>query len=122
MNMPRRFDDVIRDEERKALGSIWRRPAHQAVAQDPGSAPRQGPRLLDAGCGHGNYLALFFEVGLRAVGADVSPVTLKWAHQVNPQSAVESVQLESAHGLPHRDVTFDVIFAAKSWPRFEISV
>src|SRR5215472_16469951 len=114
MNMPRRLDDVIWDEERKALGRVWRPSRHiKLLRKTLGPLRDSGARLLDAGCGHGNYLALFCEMGLRVVGADVSPVTLKWAHQVNPQSAVESVQLESAHGLPHPDATFDVIFCGE---------
>lgn len=114
MNTPRLFDHVIWDQERKALDR-GRRPARHIKLLRKTLRPLQdsGARLLDAGCGHGYYLPLYREMGLRAVGADISPVTLKRARDTNPDSAVESIQLESAYGLPHRDATFDVIFSGE---------
>ena len=77
-----------------------------------------GAWLLDAGCGPGDYLPLYREMGLRGVGADISPVTLKRARENNPQSAVESVHLESAYSLPHRDAAFDVVFCGEVVDQF----
>jgi SAM-dependent methyltransferase len=119
MNTPRRLDDVIWDEERRALGSAWGRSRHiKLLRKTLGPLRDSGARLLDAGCGHGHCLELYRELGLRAVGADISPVTLKWAHKTNPQSALETVHLESPYGLPHRNETFDIIFCGEVIDQF----
>jgi SAM-dependent methyltransferase len=113
--MAQTLDDVIWEQERKVFGR--RAPSAsrhiELLRETLGPLRNTGAWLLDAGCGPGDYLPLYREMGLRAVGADISPVTLKRARENNPQSAVESVHLESAYGLPHRDAAFDVIFCGE---------
>lgn len=114
METPQRFDDVIRDQQKKLLDKKPTTGRHgellrKTLAPFAGS----GAWLLDAGCGAGHYLPLFRDLGLRVVGADFSPVVLTRAREINPQAALEMVALESTYGLPHRDRSFDAIFCGE---------
>jgi 2-polyprenyl-6-hydroxyphenyl methylase/3-demethylubiquinone-9 3-methyltransferase len=115
VNMPQRLDDLIWEQERKAVGRLAQSASRhiELLQKTLGPLRNTGAWLLDAGCGPGDYLPLYREMGLRAVGADISPVTLKRARDIDSQNAVEAVQLESDVGLPHRESTFDVIFCGE---------
>jgi SAM-dependent methyltransferase len=116
--MPQRFDDAIRDQQQKEVGSGPKLTRHIELLRKTLSQLRcSEARLLDAGCGQGDYLWLYSEMGLRAVGADISPVVLKEARDLNPSAALELVRLESEYGLPHRDSSFDVIFCGEVMPQ-----
>lgn len=61
---------------------------------------REGMRLLDNGCGRGDFLRAFSELGLEAYGTDIS----------NVYDKVENVNLESEQ-LPFPDNYFDIVFS-----------
>jgi ubiquinone/menaquinone biosynthesis C-methylase UbiE len=70
-------------------------------------APKRGERLLDIGCGTGNHLRLFAEMGLDVTGIDSSPYMLddiarqKLGHRADIRRGV-------AEDLPFEDNSFDM--------------
>lgn len=72
---------------------------HQSVYKTPG-------RLLDLGCGRGEYLDAFTRLGYEVSGVDISPS----APEFSPNFAVEVVNLEQER-LPFPDGSFDFVFS-----------
>ena len=58
--------------------------------------------LLDLGCGYGNYLSYFSNLGLTVIGSDFSIVALKVAHEhmMNNNHVGTSLILHDMHYLP----------------------
>jgi ubiquinone/menaquinone biosynthesis C-methylase UbiE len=69
----------------------------------------EGARVLDVGCGLGDFTAVLVEHGLAAVGCDVSSEALLRARERHP--GVEFVQ--SADALPFGDAAFEVVWAGE---------
>lgn len=69
--------------------------------------PRAGESLLDVGCGTGNHLLLFRQLGLDVCGVDPSEPMLQIA---GPKlgGAVE-LKVASAEELPYEDNSFDIV-------------
>ena len=62
--------------------------------------------LLDVGCGTGHFVNLWQSSGLAAVGLDISPKMLQFAHR---QHTGFPTVLGDATALPFRDASFDVV-------------
>lgn len=69
--------------------------------------PRAGERLLDVGCGTGNHLLLFRELGLDVCGVDPSEPMLQVAREKLGSGA--ELKVASAEDLPFEDNSFDVV-------------
>ncbi len=69
--------------------------------------PQAGESLLDVGCGTGNHLLLFRQLGLDVCGVDPSEPMLQIARQ-KLGSSVE-LNLASAEELPYEDNAFDIV-------------
>jgi SAM-dependent methyltransferase len=70
------------------------------------AAPRAGERLLDIGCGRGDYLALFREKGCDVTGIDSSPVRLDLARRRLGHRA--ELRQGRVDDLPFSDNVFDL--------------
>jgi len=68
-----------------------------------------GTRVLDLGCGLGDFTAALVEHGVEAVGCDVSVVALTHAKERHP--GIEFVQ--SGDELPFVDASFDAAWAGE---------
>jgi ubiquinone/menaquinone biosynthesis C-methylase UbiE len=68
--------------------------------------PKKGERVLDIGCGTGNHLLLFYQLGLDVTGLDASPYMLDIAKSRFGNKA--SLKLGSAEDLPFEDNEFDL--------------
>jgi SAM-dependent methyltransferase len=93
----------------EAWSEHWGRlaaPARAAVAEAAGIGP--GVRLLDAGCGTGEFLALAVELGASASGIDLSPDMLAVARRRAPEADVREGDITE---LPYDDDAFDVVTA-----------
>ena len=66
----------------------------------------KGSRLLDVGCGRGEFLQGFLDAGVNAQGVDGSPT----AGQMTDVSLVTRTDIDS-EPLPFADATFDVVFS-----------
>lgn len=73
--------------------------------------PHSGQTLLDIGCGTGNHLKFFQEMGLKVTGVDPSTFMLKKAKKKLQDKA--SIFLGTGENLPFEDKEFDlsIIFA-----------
>lgn len=69
-------------------------------------SPQSGERILDIGCGTGNHLVFWADMGLDVAGLDPSPYMLDIARQKLGHRA--EIQRGIAEDLPFDDNTFDV--------------
>ncbi len=69
--------------------------------------------LLDLGCGYGNYLSYFSELGQTVIGSDFSIVALKVAHthMMNNNHVRISLILHDMHYLPFCAESFNGIIS-----------
>jgi SAM-dependent methyltransferase len=93
----------------EAWSEHWGRlakPAREAVADAAGIGA--GTRLLDAGCGTGEFLALALERGASASGIDLSADMLAVARRQAPEADIREGDITK---LPYEDDAFDVVTA-----------
>lgn len=69
-------------------------------------AAPNGGRLLDVGCGRGDFLRAFHDVGFDVAGVDVSPAVTELCAPLTAYSVDVS-----AEPLPFEDGSFDVVFS-----------
>jgi SAM-dependent methyltransferase len=68
---------------------------------------KEGQKILDIGCGRGEFLSGFIKKGLVGTGVDKN---IDIAKKVSPKASLKSTDLEK-NGLPLADNSFDVIFS-----------
>jgi len=68
---------------------------------------KPGMKLLEPGCGRGEFLSSFKALGLDCYGLDLSPLAKDLLS--NTGIAVEIVDVDSS-SLPYKDDTFDIIY------------
>ena len=73
-------------------------------------------RILDLGCGNGNYLVPFAEKGFDMIGADISPTGLNISRRrlASATMPVSLVQCDFRLPLPFRQSSFDGIWSVQS--------
>jgi SAM-dependent methyltransferase len=81
-------------------------PAWKAVADATGIGP--GTRVLDIGCGSGEFCRLAAERGARASGIDAAEGMVEVARRLAPECDLRVGPMES---LPWEDESFDVVTA-----------
>ena len=74
--------------------------------------PRRGERLLDVGCGTGQYMSMFKQDGLDVTGLDPSPAMLKAAEE--RLGTREGLYNGRAENLPFEDNEFDLVIMITS--------
>jgi SAM-dependent methyltransferase len=72
---------------------------------------RRGERVLDLGCGAGEFAAALTEAGARVIGADVAEAALLRARKRNP--GVEFVRVPFDGPLPFEDGSFELVWAGE---------
>jgi SAM-dependent methyltransferase len=106
------MDDVDEDawssvaDEWAELWGGFADPARRAVIAATGIGP--AARVLDIGCGSGEFLAMLSRLGADAAGTDPAPGMLALARKTAPHA---DVRFGFAESLPWRDDTFDVACA-----------
>jgi SAM-dependent methyltransferase len=98
----------------QAWSAHWGRrgaPAREAVADAAGIGA--GTRLLDAGCGTGEFLALALERGADASGIDISSDMLAVARRHAPEADLREGDVTK---LPFDDDAFDGDIAPAAAP------
>jgi SAM-dependent methyltransferase len=94
-------------ERAQAWARHWPRlsePARAAVAEATGIAA--GTRVLDAGCGSGEFCALALSLGARVSGIDASEGMLAVARGRAPGADLRAGDIQR---LPYGDGAFDVV-------------
>ena len=66
---------------------------------------KAGQKLLDVGCGRGDFLRGFFRYGLKCYGVDQTSC----AKKICPEAEVKVADL--GQGLPYEDNTFDFVYS-----------
>lgn len=66
-------------------------------------------RLLDIGCGHGEFGALLKSHGWTVAGVDLDPLQIAGASS----RGLEATLCDLTHGLPHPDGRFDAVYAGE---------
>ncbi|MGO4692570.1 class I SAM-dependent methyltransferase [Glaciibacter sp. 2TAF33] len=84
-------------------------PARRAVVETTRIGP--GSRVLDVGCGSGEFLALVTELGAIGVGIDPAPGMVERARTLVPGV---DVRVGSVERVPWPDASFDVVTAVNS--------
>ncbi len=75
------------------------------------SGIRRGERVLDLGCGAGDFTAVIAQSGSRAVGADVAQAALRRARSRYPGLDLRQVPIDGP--LPFEDNSFEVVWASE---------
>ncbi|KQO97680.1 class I SAM-dependent methyltransferase [Leifsonia sp. Leaf264] len=86
-------------------------PARRAIIEAAAIGP--GTRVLDAGCGSGEFLDLLAERGAVAVGADPAPAMVALAREASAGTGADVV-LADIENLPFADAAFDVATAVNA--------
>jgi SAM-dependent methyltransferase len=92
--------------------ALWGRfsdPARQALIDASGISA--GSRVLDVGCGSGEFLALLNRLGAITAGTDPAPGMLELARQLDPAA---DIRPGTAEAIPWPDSSFDVVTAVNS--------
>jgi len=104
------------DDGWSALAAEWSElwagsaaPAHEALIV--ASEIRAGSRVLDVGCGSGEFLRTLTDRGAVAAGIDPAPGMVELARRVAP---LADVRVGEAQNLPWPDGAFDVVTAVNS--------
>ncbi|RXZ72429.1 class I SAM-dependent methyltransferase [Agromyces albus] len=84
-------------------------PARRALVEHADVGP--GTRVLDVGCGSGEFLALLADLGAEAVGVDPAPGMVAVARRSLPDADIREGDFSA---LPWPDGTFDVVTAVNS--------
>ena len=98
------------DYDRRAAEYARHRKVHPGVVEELIAAGRlnAGTRVLDVGCGTGNYAAVLTErVGCRMFGVEPSAQMRERARTAAPW---ESLVAGAAEALPFPDASFDLVF------------
>lgn len=96
---------------------VWRSGQERRLALIERYVPLSGKRVLDLGCGVGEYVRAFARRGARVLGSDVATARLVEARQRVAASPITDTQAGSVRGflaaageaLPFRDASLDVI-------------
>jgi SAM-dependent methyltransferase len=102
-------DDTLLVARAEAWSKHWGRlaaPARAAVAD--AARIGAGTRLLDAGCGTGEFLALALQRGATATGIDLNPDMLAIARRRAPEAELREGDITT---LPYDDDAFDIVTA-----------
>lgn len=115
----RQFDGWSASYDRSVLQRLFFRPSHDALIRSLPALPNQ--RLLDVGCGTGNFLRRWLEhcPNGRAVGIDLSPKMLALAEKnLAPFRDRVELVLGDAEHLPFADESFDAITCVHSFHHY----
>ena len=91
-----------------AKGAMYDRLEKGAISKYLPKKPRRR-KLLEVGCGTGNWSQFFSGYGFVVIGVDVSESMIDIAQSKNIPNA--SFQVADGHSLPFKDVIFDVTAA-----------
>jgi len=96
--LPEEYDDPTTPQRQ----GLWKR--HLA------SLPR-GARVLDVGCGRGEFCVFFASLGYSPTGTDISSQAVEFARRQHPGIAFEACPVEAL--LPSQAGAFDAVFSSE---------
>jgi SAM-dependent methyltransferase len=73
----------------------------------------ENKRVLDVGCGHGEFTTMFAHKAKEVVGIDVIEGYIAWANKKNACDSVRFLVVDADQKLPFADDSFDVVYTKK---------
>ena len=92
----------MRDDDLDNIEDAWVDKYEQIISKYSG-------KLLDLGCGVGQYSKYFYDKGFSVTSADISERAL--AYLTEKYNAIDTVRVDMTEPLPFEDESFDVVFA-----------
>ena len=99
----RDYVDVIYNEQDRPFTSY---PGKLAQYLTKRYELTKGSKILEVGCGRGEFLKGFIDCGLVGYGVDLSSATTR----LYPEAEIEIADLEH-DGIPYDDELFDVVYS-----------
>lgn len=87
--------------------------AETIFAQKISSYLTSDSRILDVGCGHGEYTCQFATQAREVVGIDIREGFIAKANQIKPSASVQFMTVDVDNGLPFPDDSFDLVYTKK---------
>jgi SAM-dependent methyltransferase len=94
------------DDEAGHFGTHWARLAEPARVAVADAVELAGARVLDVGCGNGDFCALALARGARVSGIDAAPAMIATARERAPAA---DLRVGQAEALPFEDGAFDLV-------------
>ena len=110
---PLNYNPIASDYDRRYTAGVWSGVAATLNALVKEESIR---RALEVGCGTGHWLNALREVGVEAIGLDLSIGMLQQARQRDSRLALLNGR---AHQLPLSDAAFDLILCVNAFHHFE---
>ena len=92
----------MRDDDLENIEDSWVDKYTDTISAHSG-------KLLDLGCGVGQYSRYFYDKGFDVTSADISVLALDYLSQ--KYNDIKTVQVDMTEPLPFADKSFDVVFA-----------
>ena len=109
------YEGMVEESSQEQAASLYRALYHQLLQVIPPAMPNYDPRILDAGCGTGEWLEAFTRLGLNGEGIDAS------------KAAVEAATAKGLH-VECRDLRllnlkkefFDAVWCVRTLSHFQL--
>lgn len=85
-------------------------PQRQALFRERTNLPK-GAKILDVGCGRGEFCAFFKEMGLEAEGIDLSKTGIEYARKQHPGITFHTGATDNL--LPEKAGSYDAVFSSE---------
>ncbi|MDF2715692.1 MAG: methyltransferase type 11 [Paenibacillus sp.] len=96
------------------LGSLFEEPTAEAIlAESISSSLTPQSRVLDVGCGHGEFTKRFASLADEVIGIDVREGFIASANKSNTERSARFVSVDANQPLPFPDHYFDVVYTKK---------
>lgn len=92
----------MRDDDLENIENSWVDKYENVISAHKG-------KLLDLGCGVGQYSKFFCDKGFNVTSADISELALNYLSE--KYSDIKTVRIDMTEPLPFADKSFDVVFA-----------
>ena len=92
----------MRDDDLENIENSWVDKYENVISAHKG-------KLLDLGCGVGQYSKFFYDKGFNVTSADISELALNYLSE--KYSDIKTVRIDMTEPLPFADKSFDVVFA-----------
>lgn len=97
------WEKHLKEDDLENVEEIWVKKYHDIINLRPGL------KVLDLGCGIGQYTRYFLEEGCEVVASDISFKALEYLAQKTP--GIKVVQQDMSEKLKFEDDSFDIVFA-----------
>jgi SAM-dependent methyltransferase len=109
------YEGMVEESSQEQAENLDRALYHQLLQAIPPSMPNYDPRILDAGCGTGEWLEAFTRLGLHGEGVDASQAAVDVASQKGLQVEKKDLRLWS----PRKEF-YDAVWCLRTFSHFPL--